>query len=85
MNIQPMQLKSERAGKSSFDHVMVGLASVLFITVVTAGSILVTLPEALEKVATPAFGAPWITASVSSAQAAVVAKDRIAPGACGAN
>ena len=40
---------------------MLGMASVLLLTLVTAALILVALPESLETLATPAFGAPWMT------------------------
>ena len=46
-----------------FEYTMLGLGTVLFLTVTSAASILITLPEALESVASPAFGAPWITAA----------------------
>ena len=48
---------------ATFDHCMVALAVFLVFTLASAASILVTLPEALDAVATPAFGAPWITAA----------------------
>ena len=41
---------------------MLALAGTFLVTIGLAASILITLPEALETVATPAFGAPWITA-----------------------
>ena len=41
---------------------MLALAVVLLVMIFAAASILIALPEALETAATPAFGAPWITA-----------------------
>jgi hypothetical protein len=52
-----------REPAQTFDHVMIGLAAVLLLAVGSAASILFTLPEALEALATPAMGAPWMTAS----------------------
>ena len=57
-----------------FDYTMFALAGVLFLTITAAASILLTLPEALETVAAPAFGAPWITAPAAS-----IAKSDAAP------
>lgn len=38
------------------------LAVVLFLSVALAASILLAMPEALEALSAPAFGAPWMTA-----------------------
>ena len=62
-----------------FDSVMLGLATVLFATVTAAASILITLPEALEALAIPAFGAPWIT---STHDAPLAPKESDPPARC---
>ena len=51
----------ERDGNTAFDCVMLVLAAVLFLGIASAAWILVTLPEALDVVANPALGAPWMT------------------------
>ncbi len=53
----------ESGGKSGFDCFMFSIAVILLTAATTAVSILITLPEALEAAATPALGAPWITAA----------------------
>ena len=49
------------------EYALLGLASVVILAVTSAGSILITLPEALEAVSTPAFGAPWLMPSRDAA------------------
>jgi hypothetical protein len=44
-----------------FDYAVIGLAVALLATLASAAWILISLPEALDAVAAPAFGAPWIT------------------------
>lgn len=56
------EIPSGPGNTARFGHCMAALATVVFVTFASAATILVTLPEALEAVATPAFGAPWITA-----------------------
>ena len=48
---------------AAFDHLMLVLATLLMLTVTASASILITLPESLDAVSAPAFGAPWMTAS----------------------
>ena len=55
---------------TTFDQCMLGLAAVFVATITASASILITLPEALEAVSTPAFGAPWITAPVAPSASA---------------
>ena len=59
-NAQP---DSPAPSTARFDYTMLGLAAVFLVTLTAAASILITLPEALEAVSAPAFGAPWITSS----------------------
>lgn len=82
MNTQamPSSVTSESAARASsthqtFDHLMLGLAGVLFIIVASAASILITLPEALDAVSSPAMGAPWMTVSAPEAAPARQAKN----------
>lgn len=82
MNTQEMYtLAGPQAGpraesNATFDHCMLTLAAVLVLTLASAASILVTLPEALEAVATPAFGAPWITARAAPIALAAPARQQ---------
>jgi len=57
------------ASTAGFDYAMLALAAVLVLTVAVAAAILIILPEALDAVSSPAFGAPWITATATVAAA----------------
>ena len=65
----------EHASPQTFDHLMVGLAGVLFLTVASCASILITLPEALDAVSSPAMGAPWMTVSAPAVAPVRLGKD----------
>ena len=71
-------ITTESKFRAALDKCVFGLAAVLVATIMATASILITLPEALEAVATPAFGAPWITAPApgnirTTVQAAIIA------------
>lgn len=77
MNTQPTQSADSAhptahvESTQTFDRSIAALAGVLFMTVASAAGVLMTLPEALDAVAGPAFTAPWPSASAAADVATV--------------